>query len=158
MTNDEVVRQQLVDLLVARQAHMSFADAVENFPEAYINKKPLGVDYTFWHLLDHIRFCQWDILDYICNPNYTAPEFPVGLWQGRDTKTDKAGWDKSIADFLADRQALVDIINDPATDIYAQIPHGQPGHNIIREIHVIADHNAYHIGELAILRQVMGIW
>jgi len=158
MTNDQAVRQQLVNLLSVRQAHMAFEDAVKDFPEDYINKKPLGVDYTFWHLLDHIRICQWDILDYIRNSNYTAPDFPAGLWQAKDAKTDQAGWNKTISDFLADRQTLVAIITDPKTDLYAQIPHGEPGHNIIREVHVVADHNAYHVGELAILRQVMGIW
>jgi len=158
MSSDQILRQQLSNLLLVRQAHMSFEDAVENFPEAHINTRPLNLEYSFWHLVDHIRMCQWDILDYIRNPDYTMPDFPAGYWQPRDAATDLAGWNQTIQDFLADRQALVDIINDPAVDLTAPIPHGQPGHTILREILVVADHNAYHIGELGILRHALDLW
>jgi hypothetical protein len=156
--NDKAVRQQLINMLTIRQAHMLFEDAIANFPAAHINTKPPQLDYSFWHLLEHIRICQFDILDYIRNPDYVAPEFPKGLWPAPDATTDQGGWDKTIAQFNADRDALLAIINDPTTDLYAQIPHGYDGHNILREILVVADHNAYHIGELGILRQSMGLW
>lgn len=158
MDNDKVVRQQLVNLLVERQAHMIFEDAVADFPIEHINTRPPNVDYTFWHLIEHIRICQWDILDYIENPNYITPDFPSGYWVDKASETDTSGWQQSIEQFLADRQALVDIVNDSERDLYAQIPHGQVGHNILREINIVAQHNTYHIGELAILRQVMGLW
>jgi hypothetical protein len=156
--NDKTVREQLTNLLLKRQAHMSFEDAVADFPTEHINTKPVHVDYTFWHLIEHIRICQWDILDYIRNPDYVAPEFPVGLWPAPDSTTDVSGWNKTIVQFKTDRDALVAIINNPQTDVYAQIPHGYEGHNILREILVVADHNAYHIGEFGILRQTMGLW
>lgn len=158
MNSHSVVREQLVNLLVKEQAHMSFENAVANFPETQINTRPANVDYSFWHLIEHIRLCQWDILDYIINPEYVAPEFPVGYWPDPASTTDTSGWQKTIEQFLVDRQALVDLIQNPATDLYAQIPHGYQGHNIVREIHVVGDHNGYHIGELGILRQVMGLW
>ena len=158
MNNDSVIRQQLINLMVEQQAHMSFADAVANFPEAHFNTHATNIEYTFWHLIEHLRLCQWDILDYIVNADYVAPEFPKGYWPVPTTTTDASGWYKTIEQFIADRQALVDIVKNPATDLYAQIPHGFPGHNIMREILVVADHNAYHIGELGILRQVMGLW
>lgn len=156
--SDAILRQQLVNLLTVRQAAMNFDDAVKDFPEAHINTRIPETTYTFWHLIDHIRFCQWDILDYIINPNYQHVEWPKDYWPAPDATTDRAGWDKTIAQFKSDMQALVDIVNDPSNDLYAQIPHGAPGHNILREILVVGEHNAYHIGELGILRQTMGLW
>jgi hypothetical protein len=156
--NDTIVRQQLVNMLTVQQAHMTFEDAVANFPNEHINTRPPTLEYTFWHLIEHIRICQWDILDYIRNPNYVEPEFPKGIWPAPDATTDKAGWDHTIVQFIADRNALLVIINDPASDLYAQIPHAYAGHNILREILVVADHNSYHIGELGILRHQMNMW
>lgn len=158
MSNDQAVRTQLVNLMIKRQAHLLFEDAIADFPEDQINVKPPKVTYTFWHLIEHVRICQWDILDYIRNPKYVTPEWPKDYWPDPESRTDLAGWKKTVEQFYADRQALVDLIQDPATDLYAQIPHGQPGHNILREILIVADHNAYHIGELGILRQSMGLW
>ncbi len=158
MNHDQLVRQQLVNLLLERQAHMLFEDAIAGFPKAQINGRPPGLDYTFWHLLEHLRICQHDILDYIRNPQYQALNFPNDLWPPKETNTDETGWQQTIDQFLADRQALVEIVQNPETDLYAQIPHGWEGHNILREILVVADHNAYHLGELGILRQVMGLW
>ena len=158
MKDDQALRQQLANLMLKRQAHMLFEDAVADFPEAHINSQLPGVDYSFWHLLEHIRICQDDILDYIRNPNYEALDFPAGVWPAQDAVTDMAGWQETIRQFYADRQALVAIIEDPDTDFYTPIPHGWDGHNILREIFIVADHNAYHIGEFAILRQVMNLW
>ena len=158
MKQDQALRTQLVNMLLQRQAHMLFEDAVANFPAAHINTRPPQVGYSFWHLLEHIRICQYDILDYIGNLAYVAPTFPDDLWPSAEADTDWNGWNKTIQEFYADRQVLVDIVQNPDTDLYSQIPHGWDGHNILREILIVADHNAYHIGELAILRQVMGLW
>ena len=158
MSDDQAVRQQLVNLLLERQAHMIFEDAVANFPKEHINTKPATLEYSFWHLLEHIRFCQWDILDYIRNADYKGHKFPEGYWQPRDAMTDWDGWQKTINDFYADRQALVDIVQDSATDLYTPIPHGYGGHNILREILIVGDHNGYHIGEFGILRHTMKLW
>lgn len=158
MTQDTILRQQLVNLLTLEQAHMSFEAAVQNFPLEHINTRPPKLDYSFWHLLEHLRICQWDILDYIRNPQYQSMPFPEGYWPVRSAQTDAAGWQDTINRFLADRQALVDLVQDPNTDLYSPIPHGYNGHNIVREILIVADHNAYHIGELGILRQMMGLW
>lgn len=156
---DSVLRQQLINVLVVPQAHMTFEDAVKDFPAEHFNTRPTNVEYTFWHLIEHIRYCQWDILDYIRNPNYSSASFPSGYWRKPDEETDAAGWNKTVEQFLADRQALLDIVKDSDTDLYAPIPHGwSKDHNIIREILVVAAHNSYHIGELGILRQQMGLW
>ncbi len=156
--SDMHLREQLVNQLTQRQAHMIFQDAVRGFPAAHYNTRPAGVDYSFWHLLEHLRICQWDILDYIRNPQYQHMEWPGDYWLPRDAVTDAAGWQQTLDRFLADLNALVALVNDPRTDLYTPIPHGYDGHTILREILIVAQHNSYHIGEFAILRQVAGLW
>ena len=159
MHDNKELRKQLVRMLTIRQAHMDFEDAVANFPEEHINTKPPHCDYTFWHLLEHIRICQKDILDYIASENYKWPTFPDDLWPDKSTQTDVNGWQQTAAHFSADRNKLVAIINDPDVDLFAPLPNsGEHQHNILREINIIANHNAYHTGELGILRQMMGLW
>lgn len=156
--SDQHIRTQLVNLLTKGQAHMTFEEAIKGFPLEHINTRPSGVEYTFWHLLEHLRICQWDILDYSRNPDYKELKFPDDLWPARDAVTDATGWQRTIDLFHADLAALVALVQNPQTDLYKQIPHGYDGHTIFREILVVADHNAYHIGEFGILRQVVGIW
>jgi len=159
MTDDRELRNQLVRMLTYRQAHMDFEDAVANFPEEHINTRPPNCDYTFWHLLEHLRICQQDILEYIQSDDYTWPIFPDDLWPDKSAESDLAGWQQTIESFYADRQSLVDMINDPDVDLFAPLPNsGKSRHNILREINIIASHNAYHTGELGILRQIMGLW
>ena len=159
MSQDNTLREQLVALLAVRQAHMDFEDAVADFPAEHINSRAPNCEYTFWHLLEHIRICQKDILDYIESDSYVWPNFPVDLWPDQAAETDWAGWQHTIERFYADRQALVDIIEHPDTDLFAPLPNsGEHQHTILREINVIASHNAYHTGELGIMRQVMGLW
>lgn len=159
MDTDRQLRTQLARLLTVRQAHIDFEDAVADFPAEHINTRPPNCDYTFWHLLEHLRICQRDILDYIVAEDYIWPTFPDDLWPDQAATTDMADWQQTIADFLADRQVLVDLINDPAVDLFAPLSNsGEHRHNILREINIIASHNAYHTGELGILRQTLGLW
>ena len=157
MDNDSILRQQLVALLRGQQAHMPYDAAVADFPLEAINREPAQVPYTPWHLLEHLRLAQWDILDFIRNPNYSALHWPEDYWPERSQQADEARWNATIAGFKADQQALQDLVMNPSTDLTGDIPHA-PGYNILREILVVSDHNAYHIGEFAILRQVMGTW
>jgi hypothetical protein len=159
MNNNEELRNQLVRMLTVRQAHMDFEDAVADFPVAHINTRPPNCDYTFWHLLEHLRICQKDILDYIESDSYRWPTFPDDLWPDKTAETDPAGWQQTIEHFYADRERLVEITNDPDVDLFAPLPNSKEHkHNILREINVVANHNAYHTGELGVLRQVMGLW
>jgi hypothetical protein len=157
MTLDTQLRQQLSDLLATGNAHLSFEDAVADFPEDKINRRPKNVDYSFWHLVEHLRITQKDILDYLCDANYEEMEWPKDYWPAPDATTDRSGWDASIAAFIADRDALVAIVEDPKTDLSATVP-SSADHTILREMFIVADHNAYHIGELGILRQVDNAW
>lgn len=158
MKNEEI-RTQLANLLTVRQAHADFEDAVADFPEAYHNVRPPGCPYTFWHLVEHLRLAQRDILDYIVSDRYRWPRFPDDYWPESSAQTDLAGWHHSVQQFLADRQELVQIIQNPEVDLLAPLPNsGEHKHHLLREINIIAAHNAYHIGELIVLRRVMGIW
>ena len=155
---DDHIRQQLVNALTLRQAHLTFETAVADFPAAHYNRPVPEAGYSFWHLLEHLRITQADILDYIENPDYQYMQWPEAYWPAPAEAADEGKWRATIAGFKADRAALVDIVKDPARDLCAQIPHGQPGHSIMREILVIAAHNSYHIGELASLRGTLGLW
>jgi hypothetical protein len=154
----ETIRRQLIELLEAKGAHMPFERAVAAFPAEAINRPlPSLPAYTPWRLLDHIRYAQWDILDYIRNRDYLEPTWPDNYWPADDVDATPAQFDETIAEIHRDRAALRDLVADPATDLFAVIP-DTPGHTIFREIRVVGAHNAYHIGEFAILRQVMGTW
>lgn len=157
MNADSIVREQLRDMLSGGNAHMSFEDAVKDFPPEQMNTRPPNVSYTPWQLLEHLRIAQWDILEFIRNPRHVSPSWPEGYWPAQDAQADVAAWQRTIAAFRADLQALQAIVDDETVDLYTPLPQGD-GQTIMRELLVIADHNAYHIGEFAILRQVMGTW
>jgi hypothetical protein len=159
MSDDSELRNQLVRMLTIRQAHMDFEDVVADFPEEQINTKAPNCDYTFWQLLEHMRICQKDIVEYIQSDDYQWPNFPEDLWPDKSATTDLAGWRSTIEQFRADRQDLVGIVNDPDVDLFAPLPNsGEHEHNVLREINIIASHNAYHTGELGGMRQLMGLW
>jgi hypothetical protein len=107
--------------------------------------------------VEHLRIAQWDILDFIRNANYVALQWPAGYWPDPEAQATAEEWEDSLGRFRADRAALVAMAADPNVNLYAELPHA-PGYTILREILVVADHNAYHIGELAILRQVLDAW
>jgi hypothetical protein len=156
-TETEGLREQLLALVDGHGAHMPFDEAVRDFPEDAINRRPPNVPYTPWHLVEHIRIAQRDILDYIHDRAYLAPAWPEEYWPARDAQATAADFAASIASFRDDQRALHALVADPSTDLLAVIP-GTPGHTILREVRLVGDHNAYHIGEFAILRQVMGTW
>jgi hypothetical protein len=153
----DALRRQLTALLDGVGAHMPFEEAVADFPDEAMNRRPPNVDYTPWHLLEHLRLTQLDILVYITDPDYKASSWPVDYWPAADATATRETFDGTVRDFLADRAALRAMVTDPARDLFAVIP-GTPGHTLLREIRIDADHNAYHVGEFAILRQVMGTW
>ncbi len=157
MNTEQSLRHELLALLRGGNAHMSFAQAVADFPLDQINTHPPNVEYTPWHLLEHLRITQWDILDFIRNPQYVYMRWPEDYWPARTARADAAAWQQTIAAFEADNQALQALVAEPATDLFTPLAHGE-GQNVLREILVVADHNAYHIGEFAILRQLMGTW
>jgi hypothetical protein len=157
MAATDPLREQLIAILDGHDAHLPFDAAVRDFPVEGINRLAPNLVYTPWHLLEHIRTAQWDILDYIRNRAYLAPTWPDEYWPARDATATLEQFAGTVAAYRADRAALRDLVADPATDIQATIP-GSPGHTLLREIRIVGAHNAYHIGEFAILRQVMSTW
>lgn len=157
MESNDLLREQLAELLEHSHAHMSFEEAVVAYPMEHINTTFPQGNYSAWHLLEHLRLTQWDILDFIRNPQYQERAWPQDYWPPQDQQATPDDWQRTLDGFRADQQALRAIIMDAQNDLWAPIPQGT-GQTVAREIMVVADHNAYHIGEFAIMRQVMGTW
>ncbi len=157
MNRDEILRENLLALLTGEHARMSFDDAVREFPINRINEDFPNADYSPWDLLEHIRIAQEDILDFIKNPNYKEKEWPKDYWPEKGKKATPADWKKAINDFKRDFKELGNMVKNPKTDLYCSIPWGT-GETFLREIVTVANHNAFHLGEFAIMRQAMGTW
>jgi len=157
MNNDKVLREHLVDLLTGSNAHADFDAAVKNFPAELRGRTPKGAEHSPWQLLEHLRIAQWDIVEFSRNAQHESPKWPEGYWPATAAPSDEKDWDKSMRAFRRDQRAMCDLIADPATDLYAKIPHGS-GQTILREALLIADHNAYHVGQLILERRLLGAW
>jgi hypothetical protein len=157
MPNDAALRQHLVQLLKGGDAHAVFEDAVKDFPAALRGTVPDGAEHSPWQLLEHLRIAQSDILDFSINPEYKPREWPKGYWPETAAPPDRTAWDTCVRAYLKDREALCALVADQKTDLYARIPHGD-GQTILREALVAADHNAYHLGQLLLLRRLLGAW
>lgn len=155
MSDDQLVRQQLLSLLRGGNAHMTFDDAVADFPMDKINAQAPGLSYTPWRLLEHIRIAQWDIVEFVRNPGHVSPRWPEGYWPPEGELADEARWNQTIAGFTRDHAVLEALVEDPNTDLLGDLPHAH-GYNILREVLVAADHNSYHIGEFGLLRDILG--
>lgn len=153
--SDQTLREHVLYLLEGGGAHLDFERAVADLPDHLRGAKVEGVSHTPWRLLEHMRIAQWDILEFSRNAGHVSPEFPDGFWPGSDAPPDSESWDRSVAAYRADSQAMVGLVADPNTDLYAPIPHGD-GQTILREALLVADHNAYHLGQLVFLRRCLG--
>jgi hypothetical protein len=159
MTTSEeaALREHVLYLLGGGGAHLDFEAAVVDLPVPLRGAKPPGLPHTPWRLVEHLRLAQWDILEFSRNPKHVSPAFPDGYWPRGDAPPDPAAWDRSIESFRADLKSMKDLVADPAQDLLAPIPHGQ-GQTLLREALLIADHNAYHLGQLVTLRRLLGAW
>jgi hypothetical protein len=157
MDRDRVLREHLLYLLRGGGAHLDFDKAVAALPPELRGARPPGVAHTPWRLVEHLRIAQWDILEFSRNPAHVSPEFPGGYWPEGDAPPDAGAWDRSLAAFRADLRAMQDLVADPATDLFAPIPGGQ-GQTILREALLVADHNAYHLGQLVVVRRALSAW
>jgi len=157
MTELKVLRKQLVELLEGRGAHTDFDSAVARFPVKRAGEKPAGAPHTAWQLLEHIRIAQWDILEFSRNPKHVSPKWPEGYWPSTEAPPGKAAWSASVRSIRADLKAMQKLVLDPDRDLFAPIPHGE-GQTLLREALLVADHNAYHIGQLVLLRRLLGEW
>ena len=153
----QALREHLVYLLKGGGAHVHFTDAIEGFPEAKRGAFIEGLPHTGWQLLEHVRIAQWDILEFSRDAKHVSPGFPEGYWPKTPVPPDESAWEKSVQAFQHDLQEMIKLVKNPRTDLYAKIPHGD-GQTILRETLVLADHNAYHLGQLVDLRRVLGAW
>jgi hypothetical protein len=154
---NESLREHLLSLLRGGGAHAAFDKAVARLPAALRGVKPAGAPYSAWELLEHMRIAQWDILEFSRNPKHVSPEWPAGYWPKSAAPPDRAAWDRSVKQFRAGLEAIEKLVADPRTNLFTRIPHGD-GQTILREALLVADHNAYHLGELVLLRRLLGAW
>jgi hypothetical protein len=154
---DRELRKQLAQLLRGGQAHVNFSDALEGFPVKTRGVLAKGLPHTAWQLLEHARIAQWDIMEFSRNPKHVSPDFPEGYWPKTPIPPNPAAWDRSVREFQRDLHRMIALIENPKSDLHAAIAHGQ-GKNILREALVLADHNAYHLGQLVDLRRALGLW
>jgi hypothetical protein len=157
MIGEKSLRKHLVDLLTKERAHVGFEAAVKGLPAALRGKRPKGAAHSPWEIVEHMRIAQWDILEFCRNPRHVSPNFPQGYWPISAAPPSARAWNKSIAAFRADLAKVVALARDESVDLFVRIPHGD-GQTILREILLVADHNAYHLGQLAVVRRLLGAW
>lgn len=154
---EKALREHLLYLLNGGGAHAGFDAALEDLPAELRGKTPKGAEHSPWEILEHMRLAQRDILEFSRNPKHVSPEWPSGYWPKTPTPPNSTAWNKSVKAFRADLKGMCDLVSDPSTDLYARIPHGD-GQTILREALLVADHNAYHLGALVVVRRLLGAW
>ena len=152
MDQQKELRQHLLELLEGKSAHITLGKALKEFPVSKINARPENSPHTAWELLEHLRIAQWDILEFSRNSNHVSPEFPDGYWNKKEGS--EADWQNSIKQILDDLQAMRDLIADEKTNLFATLGHGT-GQTILREAMLVADHNAYHLGQIVLLMRML---
>lgn len=155
--SDSDLRTHLVRLLTERQAHVGFDDAVADLPADLRGFRPRAGSHTAWQLVEHLRIAQHDILEFSRDPDYVSPDWPSGYWPESEAPSSDSDWQESLSSFRRDLQEFVELIRDPANDLFLPFPWGD-GQTLLREAMLIADHNAYHVGQLVLLRRLLGAW
>lgn len=157
MNHDELLRKQLVKLLTGSEAHADFEAAIKDLPKELRGKVPAGAEHSAFQLVEHLRIALWDIVEFSQNAKHESPKWPEGYWpKSPEPPSDKA-WDESVEAIRADLKVFAALISEKDTDLFAKIPHGD-GQTILREALLAADHNAYHIGQLVLVRKLLGAW
>ena len=154
MKTTDPLRQHLINLLTKAEAHLDLESELQNFPRELRGKKPQGAPHTPWQLLEHIRIAQWDILEFSRDAKHKSPKWPEGYWPKTEAPANDKAWDKSVKQVLADLDEMADLVRDPKRDLFAKIPHGD-GQTLLREALLVADHNAYHLGQIVMLRRIL---
>ena len=156
-SNDKALREHLLYVLRGGGAHLDFEKAVAGLPSGLRGVKPPGVPFTAWTLVEHMRIAQWDILEFSRDAKHVSPGWPDGYWPKTDAPPNDAAWEASVKSFRADLKAMQKLVADPKANLFARIPHGE-AQTLLREALLVADHNAYHCGQLVLLRRMLGAW
>lgn len=154
MSEERALRDHLQRLLEWGDAHLKLDDAVKDFPAELRGVRPAGAPHSAWELLEHIRLAQWDILEFTRDARHISPPWPAGYWPPSPEPPTPTAWDESIAAFRADQRALAELAS--SRDLFEKIPHGER-QTVLREILLTADHNAYHVGQLVMVRRMLGV-
>lgn len=155
--NDSILRQNLVALLRGGQAHATVEQALDGLNPALRNVRPATGGHSVWEEFEHMRLTQEDIVRYTVDPSWTSPPFPDGYWPKAAEALTEETWAAAVAAFFADLEELIELAQDTSVDLTAEIPHGE-GHTYLREILLVADHNAYHLGQIVQTRKALGDW
>jgi len=154
---EKLLRAHVLYLLQGGGAHAKFEDVIADIPRKLRGRKPEGLPHTLWMLLEHMRIAQWDILEFSRNPKHVSPTWPEGHWPPTERPPSTAAWTASIKKFRRDLKAMEALVKNPKTDLFARIPWGT-GQTILREALLVADHNAYHLGQMLDARRLLGVW
>jgi hypothetical protein len=157
MDQTVVLRSELSKFIERGSAHAGFDEAVANFPPDLRGHKPDGAPHSAWELLEHLRIAQWDMLEFSRDTSHKSPEWPAGYWPKTPAPPDDSAWDQSVEAFRKDNEAMRALVEDPDSDLFTPFSHGE-GQTLLREALQVADHNAYHVGELIFLRRLLGAW
>jgi hypothetical protein len=157
MGDDTAFRELVSRLLGWEDAHASLDAALKGFPAADRGTQPAGLPYSGWQLLEHLRITQKDILDFCVSPDYKELEWPRDYWPQSPEPPSPGAWDESARQYREDRQALQQLATNPDVDLGARVPNGN-GQTFIRELLLVADHTAYHVGQLILVRRLLGSW
>jgi hypothetical protein len=157
MANDTAIRENLIWLLEGGHAHAKFDEVIGGFPSERASIRPKGASHSAWEILEHMRIAQNDILRFSLSGDYVSPDWPEGYWPAGPAPEHKDSWSQSVRDFQKNLAEFVSLIRDPAGDLYKKFPWGT-GQTLLREALLLADHNSYHLGELVLVRRLLGIW
>ena len=155
MRIDTELRKHLVSLLTTSWAHLTLEDGIKSISAEKGATRLPGKNHSLWQLLEHLRICQWDLLEYSRNPKHISPEFPKGLWPESATPPNNRDWETTLTTLRDDLKAMVDLVSDPSNDLFAPLPWSKEGHTLLREALILADHNAYHLGQVVQLLKTM---
>lgn len=155
--SERILREYLQKVLNWGDAHADWKAALAGIPAKARGAKPKGAPYSVWELLEHARLAQRDILEFCRNPKCVSPDWPSGYWPKTPAPPSAAAWEKGVGEFFRDLKEVQDLVADQETDLYAPIPWGD-GQTILREALLLADHNAYHLGQIVLVRRLVGTW
>jgi hypothetical protein len=156
-SHDKPLREHVIYLLDGGGAHAKFDAVVNDMPVKLRGVKPNGLSHSAWMLFEHLRLAQWDILEFSRNSKHKSPEWPEGYWPKTEAPPSETAWSESIQQFRKDLKAMQDLVGNPKTDLYARISWGD-GPTVLREALLVADHNAYHLGQIVDVRRLLGAW
>ena len=154
MKSEPTLRDQLVRYLDWDSAHLSFDDAVKDFTPDKRGIRPSGAPHSAWELLEHLRIGLWDIVEFSRDAKHVSPKWPKEYWPKSPAPPNEKAWDESVAGYRQSLRALAEIAKNESNDLFARIPHGD-GQTLLREILLAADHNAYHLGQLVMVRKMV---